>query len=101
MKVQLRSGDVIGHGIATDGAPTMDPDFARLMFGVTCHEVHADGSLGRSVDPRWAVAGDDWLVGLRLLSEQRAADEFASWIDAFAPCEALRSRDPGQKEKTS
>lgn len=95
MKVQLQSGDVIGHGIATDGAPTMDPDFARLMFGLTCREVNADGSLGRSVDPTWAVAGDDWAVGLNVLNERNTTAEAEAWRAAFHPCEALRSRDPG------
>lgn len=96
MKVQLQSGQVVGHGIGTDGAPSMDADFARVMFGVTCHVIDDSGTLGRSIDPQWVTAGPDWVAAWHALSEQRLADEAASWASAFAPCEALTSRDPGR-----
>lgn len=97
----------MAYGTACDDARECDPSFAMLMLGCTCYEVLSDESDGRSIDPTQVTAPPEWRIGKNLPAidadlfhrfeqhDRAAKEEDAAWVNAFAPCEALASRDPG------
>jgi hypothetical protein len=101
VKVKILSGYETNTGSAPNDAPTMDPDYARELFGMAAIEVRGDGTFGRWIDPSRVRMDRPWLsLSAERLRDERDVDERAAalvaWHSALRPCEALASRDPGQ-----
>lgn len=99
MRIRVEADTRTADGTAPDDAAAMDARQARLLFGLACFELRADGSLGRSIDPTFATLDVPWpaLEGHR----QTAVDHrshmkhsYETYLGA-TPCEAASWRDPG------